>query len=182
MRILINEIKLIWLLKNFNWKLQKGKRFAPPNLLRRMSTSTWTTTTSATGMPTIEPEPSRKRTTSFQTGSANSGSTAVSAFLLGNNNNKSLPFHPLLLAQFVLLLNQVRLHARLYRRASEQYPVAQCTQSLNRLVTGKPSPGLLVARVLMILHPTALYPTTTAVLSRVEFSSFFLCHSVSDDG
>jgi cGMP-inhibited 3',5'-cyclic phosphodiesterase A len=31
-----------------------------------MSTSTWTTTTSATGMPTLEPEPSRKRSTSFR--------------------------------------------------------------------------------------------------------------------
>lgn len=38
----------------------------PPSLLRRMSTSTWTTTTSATGMPTLEPEPSRKRSTSFR--------------------------------------------------------------------------------------------------------------------
>ncbi|KAK2720375.1 hypothetical protein QYM36_004305, partial [Artemia franciscana] len=32
-----------------------------------MSTSTWTTTTSATGMPTIEAEPSRKRATNFRT-------------------------------------------------------------------------------------------------------------------
>ena len=48
--------------------VQRGKRFVPPNLLRRMSTSTWTTTTSATGMPTIEPEPSRKRTASFRSG------------------------------------------------------------------------------------------------------------------
>lgn len=31
-----------------------------------MSTSTWTTTTSATGLPTLEPEPSRKRSTSFR--------------------------------------------------------------------------------------------------------------------
>ncbi|XP_022244163.1 cGMP-inhibited 3',5'-cyclic phosphodiesterase A-like isoform X2 [Limulus polyphemus] len=38
----------------------------PPSLLRRMSTSTWTTTTSATGMPTLEPEPNRKRSTSFR--------------------------------------------------------------------------------------------------------------------
>jgi hypothetical protein len=46
---------------------QRGKRgFVPPNLLRRMSTSTWTTTTSATGLPTIEPEPCRKRTASFR--------------------------------------------------------------------------------------------------------------------
>ncbi|XP_076304454.1 cGMP-inhibited 3',5'-cyclic phosphodiesterase 3A-like isoform X2 [Tachypleus tridentatus] len=38
----------------------------PPSLLRRMPASTWTTTTSATGMPTLEPEPNRKRTTSFR--------------------------------------------------------------------------------------------------------------------
>lgn len=50
------------------WSLQRGKRFVAPNLLRRMSTSTWTTTTSATGMPTIEPEPSRKRAASFRSG------------------------------------------------------------------------------------------------------------------
>ncbi|RWS08164.1 cGMP-inhibited 3' [Dinothrombium tinctorium] len=31
-----------------------------------MSTSTWSTTTSATGMPTVEPEPSRKRCASFR--------------------------------------------------------------------------------------------------------------------
>ncbi|GFT09619.1 cGMP-inhibited 3',5'-cyclic phosphodiesterase A [Trichonephila clavipes] len=37
-----------------------------PNVLRRMSTATWTTTTSATGMPTLEPEPLRKRSTSFR--------------------------------------------------------------------------------------------------------------------
>lgn len=42
------------------------RRNLPPGLLRRMSTSTWTTTTSATGMPTLEPEPSRKRSTSFR--------------------------------------------------------------------------------------------------------------------
>ncbi|CAG7834871.1 unnamed protein product, partial [Allacma fusca] len=39
------------------------------NLLRRMSTSTWTTTTSATGMPTLEPQPHarRRRSASFRT-------------------------------------------------------------------------------------------------------------------
>ncbi|XP_076329175.1 cGMP-inhibited 3',5'-cyclic phosphodiesterase 3A-like isoform X2 [Tachypleus tridentatus] len=42
------------------------RRNLPPSLLRRMSTSTWTTTTSATGMPTLEPEPNRKRSTSFR--------------------------------------------------------------------------------------------------------------------
>ncbi|KAF8764474.1 cGMP-inhibited 3' like protein [Argiope bruennichi] len=42
------------------------RRNLPPSILRRMSTSTWTTTTSATGLPTLEPEPSRKRSTSFR--------------------------------------------------------------------------------------------------------------------
>lgn len=45
---------------------QKGKRNLPLSVIRRMSTSTWTTTTSATGLPTLEPEPSRKRSTSFR--------------------------------------------------------------------------------------------------------------------
>lgn len=45
---------------------QRFRRNLPPSLLRRMSTSTWTTTTSATGLPTLEPEPSRKRSTSFR--------------------------------------------------------------------------------------------------------------------
>ncbi|XP_054706537.1 cGMP-inhibited 3',5'-cyclic phosphodiesterase 3A-like [Uloborus diversus] len=45
---------------------KRFRRNLPPSLLRRMSTSTWTTTTSATGLPTLEPEPSRKRSTSFR--------------------------------------------------------------------------------------------------------------------
>lgn len=45
---------------------KKFRRNLPQSLLRRMSTSTWTTTTSATGMPTLEPEPCRKRSTSFR--------------------------------------------------------------------------------------------------------------------
>ncbi|KAG1675289.1 cGMP-inhibited 3',5'-cyclic phosphodiesterase A [Nymphon striatum] len=45
---------------------KRFKKNAPQSLLRRMSTSTWTTTTSATGMPTLEPEPCRKRSTSFR--------------------------------------------------------------------------------------------------------------------
>ncbi|XP_022238555.1 cGMP-inhibited 3',5'-cyclic phosphodiesterase A-like [Limulus polyphemus] len=85
----------------------------PPSLLRRMSASTWTTTTSATGMPTFEPEPNRKRTTSFRfpldsnhqaslgLGSAISGS---SSFGEGSGRSNSLtvevpfnnPFSPLL--------------------------------------------------------------------------------------
>ncbi|CAL1531892.1 unnamed protein product [Lymnaea stagnalis] len=42
------------------------RRSLPPSLIRRMSTSTWTTTTSATGMPTLEPEPCRLRSSSFR--------------------------------------------------------------------------------------------------------------------
>ena len=46
--------------------LQRLRRSLPPSLIRRMSTSTWTTTTSATGMPTLEPEPCRLRSASFR--------------------------------------------------------------------------------------------------------------------
>jgi len=46
--------------------LQRLRRSLPPSLLRRMSTSTWTTTTSATGMPTLELEPCRVRSSSFR--------------------------------------------------------------------------------------------------------------------
>ncbi|GAB6029658.1 hypothetical protein CHUAL_005392 [Chamberlinius hualienensis] len=45
---------------------KKFRKSFQVSLLRRMSTSTWTTTTSATGMPTLEPEPCRKRSTSFR--------------------------------------------------------------------------------------------------------------------
>ncbi|XP_071942588.1 cGMP-inhibited 3',5'-cyclic phosphodiesterase 3A-like [Antedon mediterranea] len=41
------------------------RRSLPPSLIRRMST-TWTTTTSATGMPTLEPQPLRTRSSSFR--------------------------------------------------------------------------------------------------------------------
>lgn len=54
------------------------RRNLPPGLLRRMSTSTWTTTTSATGMPTLEPEPSRKRSTSFRHAAAAAEGSGVS--------------------------------------------------------------------------------------------------------
>ena len=46
--------------------IQRLRRSLPPSLIRRMSTSTWTTTTSATGMPTLEPEPCRLRSSSFR--------------------------------------------------------------------------------------------------------------------
>ncbi|OQR67926.1 cGMP-inhibited 3' [Tropilaelaps mercedesae] len=42
-----------------------------------MSTSTWSTTTSATGMPTLEPEPSRKRSTGTRRGDESSSTTPV---------------------------------------------------------------------------------------------------------
>lgn len=45
---------------------QRLRRSLPPNLLRRMSTSTWTTTTSATGLPTVETETCRTRHASFR--------------------------------------------------------------------------------------------------------------------
>lgn len=45
---------------------KKSRRSLPPSLIRRMSTSTWTTTTSATGMPTLELEPCRIRSSSFR--------------------------------------------------------------------------------------------------------------------
>ncbi|KAK4292297.1 hypothetical protein Pmani_034923 [Petrolisthes manimaculis] len=45
---------------------RSGRRTVAAGLLRRMSTSTWTTTTSATGMPTLEPSPCRKRASSFR--------------------------------------------------------------------------------------------------------------------
>ncbi|XP_056016557.1 cGMP-inhibited 3',5'-cyclic phosphodiesterase 3A-like isoform X8 [Ostrea edulis] len=45
---------------------KKSRRSLPPSLIRRMSTSTWTTTTTATGMPTLELEPCRIRSSSFR--------------------------------------------------------------------------------------------------------------------
>ncbi|XP_028967600.1 cGMP-inhibited 3',5'-cyclic phosphodiesterase A-like [Galendromus occidentalis] len=67
--------------------IPKLRRHLPPSLLRRMSTSTWTTTTSATGMPTLEPEPSRKRSTSF---SAALRSPSSSLCPPGDRNSLSL--------------------------------------------------------------------------------------------
>ena len=50
----------------FVYVFQRLRRSLPPSLIRRMSTSTWTTTTSATGLPTLEPEPCRTRSCSFR--------------------------------------------------------------------------------------------------------------------
>ncbi|XP_076466592.1 cGMP-inhibited 3',5'-cyclic phosphodiesterase 3A-like isoform X2 [Babylonia areolata] len=44
-------------------KVQHGLH---PSLLRRVTSGTWTTTTSATGMPTLEPAPCRRRTSSLR--------------------------------------------------------------------------------------------------------------------
>lgn len=51
-----------------NFVFGQGKKGVSANILRRMSTSTWTTTTSATGMPTLEPQPHtrRRRSASFR--------------------------------------------------------------------------------------------------------------------
>ncbi|XP_072045940.1 LOW QUALITY PROTEIN: cGMP-inhibited 3',5'-cyclic phosphodiesterase 3A-like [Amphiura filiformis] len=53
------------------------RRSLPPSLIRRMST-TWTTTTSATGMPTLEPQPLRTRSSSFRHNRDNSTSPSGS--------------------------------------------------------------------------------------------------------
>jgi len=45
-------------------------------LLRRMSTCTWSTTTTATGLPMLEPEPSRKRVANFRSSDLNSPSSS----------------------------------------------------------------------------------------------------------
>lgn len=59
--------------------MSKTRRQLPRSLLRRMSTSTWSTTTSATGMPTLEPEPNRKRSAAVRRveEEASPGSTPV---------------------------------------------------------------------------------------------------------
>lgn len=61
---------------------KKFRRNFPMSLLRRMSTSTWTTTTSATGMPTLEPEPCRKRSTSFRHMQGNRGASPCSRAMM----------------------------------------------------------------------------------------------------
>ncbi|XP_035709060.1 cGMP-inhibited 3',5'-cyclic phosphodiesterase A isoform X4 [Folsomia candida] len=80
-----------------------GKKGVSANLLRRMSTSTWTTTTSATGMPTLEPQPHarRRRSASFRSAMEGTppGSSPTQQYglipitLLENNkeNNSLLP-------------------------------------------------------------------------------------------
>ncbi|XP_038047157.1 cGMP-inhibited 3',5'-cyclic phosphodiesterase A-like [Patiria miniata] len=53
------------------------RRSLPPSLIRRMS-STWTTTTSATGLPTLEPQPLRTRSSSFRHTRENNNSATPS--------------------------------------------------------------------------------------------------------
>ena len=71
--------------------LQKSRRSLPPSLIRRMSTSTWTTTTSATGMPTLELEPCRIRSSSFR--HSREGGTPGSS-PAGSRSNSPSPSSP----------------------------------------------------------------------------------------
>lgn len=66
------------------------RRSLPPSLIRRMSTSTWTTTTSATGMPTLELEPCRIRSSSFR--HSRDGTPASSP--VGSRSNSPSPSSP----------------------------------------------------------------------------------------
>ncbi|XP_060073053.1 cGMP-inhibited 3',5'-cyclic phosphodiesterase 3A-like, partial [Ylistrum balloti] len=69
---------------------KKMRRSLPPSLIRRMSTSTWTTTTSATGMPTLELEPCRIRSSSFR--HSRDGTPASSP--VGSRSNSPSPSSP----------------------------------------------------------------------------------------
>lgn len=69
---------------------QRLRRSLPPSLLRRMSTSTWTTTTSATGMPTLELEPCRVRSSSFR----HSRDTTPGSSPVGSRSNSPSPSSP----------------------------------------------------------------------------------------
>lgn len=55
-----------------------------------MSTSTWTTTTSATGMPTLEPEPCRTRSSSFR----HSRESTPGSSPVGSRSNSPSPSSP----------------------------------------------------------------------------------------
>ncbi|XP_078309758.1 cGMP-inhibited 3',5'-cyclic phosphodiesterase 3A-like isoform X3 [Crassostrea virginica] len=70
---------------------KKSRRSLPPSLIRRMSTSTWTTTTSATGMPTLELEPCRIRSSSFR--HSREGGTPGSS-PAGSRSNSPSPSSP----------------------------------------------------------------------------------------
>ncbi|ELT89026.1 hypothetical protein CAPTEDRAFT_219957 [Capitella teleta] len=66
------------------------RRSLPPSLIRRMSTSTWTTTTSATGMPTLELEPCRTRSSSFR----HSRESTPGSSPTGSRSNSPSPSSP----------------------------------------------------------------------------------------
>jgi cGMP-inhibited 3',5'-cyclic phosphodiesterase A len=66
------------------------RRSLPPSLIRRMSTSTWTTTTSATGMPTLEAEPCRTRSSSFRHSRENTPGSSPT----GSRSNSPSPSSP----------------------------------------------------------------------------------------
>lgn len=70
--------------------MQRLRRSLPPNLLRRMSTSTWTTTTSATGLPTVETETCRTRHSSFR-GSSRTSPTASRSPSPGSPTTPGVP-------------------------------------------------------------------------------------------
>ena len=67
--------------------LQRLRRSLPPSLIRRMSASTWTTTTSATGLPTLELEPCRTRSSSFR--HARDGATPGASPAASRSNSPS---------------------------------------------------------------------------------------------
>lgn len=73
---------------------QRLRRSLPQSLIRRMSASTWTTTTSATGMPTLEPEPCRTRSSSFRHSCDNTPSSSPVA----SRSNSPSPGSPTTLA------------------------------------------------------------------------------------
>lgn len=72
------------------YPIQRLRRSLPPSLIRRMSTSTWTTTTSATGMPTLEPEPCRTRSSSFR----HSRESTPGSSPTGSRSNSPSPSSP----------------------------------------------------------------------------------------
>ncbi len=81
----------VWIVDMF-WffLLQRLRRTLPPSLLRRMSTSTWTTTTSATGLPTVEPQPCRTRSLSFR----HSRDSTPGSSPVGSRSNSPSPSSP----------------------------------------------------------------------------------------
>ena len=73
-----------------NFYFQRLRRSLPPSLIRRMSTSTWTTTTSATGLPTLESDPVRTRSSSFRHSRENTPGSSPQ----GSRSNSPSPSSP----------------------------------------------------------------------------------------